>query len=63
MKISDLSVEEFKALVRASVEEALDDYLAGEADLELAPELVDRLAQSMAADQPTVSTQQLIASL
>ena len=55
MKVADLTVEEFRALVREVVYEVLDDYQGEDDDGELRPEFIEELERRIAEGGPTYS--------
>lgn len=55
MKVADLTVEEFRALVRETVYEAIDEVAHEDPEGVLRPEVRRRLIRSLAAPGPAVA--------
>lgn len=55
MKVADLTVEEFRALLRDVIDEALSAFGDPDAGLDVRPEICERLLASLACPGETVS--------
>ena len=54
MNVGELSIEEFKAIIREVVEEALSDYADPDFGFRVRPEFLERIERSMASEGPWI---------
>lgn len=63
VNVGELSPQEFKDLVKESIAEALEELLGDEKELELRPEIIDRLRASLGGERRGISTAELASKL
>lgn len=58
MKVTDLTIEEFRALVRSTIEEVLSEHL-DESELPLRSEFVEELGKALTEDLPATPADEI----
>lgn len=59
MNVGELSIEEFKAIIREVVDEALSDYADPDWGLEYRPEFVERMERAMKSEGPWIPMEEV----
>lgn len=59
MTVGELSIEEFKAIIREVVDEALADYADPDFGFQLRPEFIERMKESMASEGPWIPLEEV----
>ena len=58
-KVADLTIDEFRALVREIVAEVVEELIDPDEGLEVRPEFIEEMERRLASDEPTIPAEEV----
>jgi hypothetical protein len=62
-KVADLTIDEFRALVREIVAEVVEELIDPDEGLEVRPEFIEEMERRLASDEPTIPAEEVYLQL